>query len=215
MAALAMSRIIPVESVGETIGDLDQRSEQQLIAAAKFGDTSAFGELCERHTRQIFRVAIRITRNREDAEDVSQDTFLNAFVHLKDFDGRSKFATWLTRIAINSALMKLRKKRGVQEVPIDEPDSAVQPLLRFEIPDNAPSPEETFAQSERNKILGAAIAELGPRTRKVVELQVFQEMSVKEAARTLEISETAAKSRLFHARESLRQSLSAVGSSFC
>src|SRR5579862_6858373 len=110
MATSIMSRIIQTENVSEPTGDLELRSEQQLIAAAKYGNKSAFGELCERHTKQIVRVAIRVTRNREDAEDVMQDSFLSAYVHLKKFDGRSKFVTWLTRIAINSALMKLRKK---------------------------------------------------------------------------------------------------------
>lgn len=214
MATLVMSGIISVETVRETSGDLCLRNEQQLIAAAKSGDRSAFGELCERHTRQIFRVAVRVMRNREDAEDAMQDSFLNAYVHLRTFDGRSKFVTWLTRIAINSALMKLRKKRSTPEIPIDQNDAMTESRPYFEIPDKALNPEETLYQSETKKILGAAIARLRPRTRKVVELQIVHEMSLKEAARTLEISETAAKSRMFHARESLRASLSAQGSSF-
>jgi|HubBroStandDraft_3_1064219.scaffolds.fasta_scaffold259088_1 RNA polymerase sigma factor (sigma-70 family) len=212
MAALMMSGIISVENASGTTG---KRSEQQLIAAAKCGDKSAFGELCERHTRQIFRVAVRVTRNREDAEDAMQDSFLSAYIHLKNFDGRSKFVTWLTRIAINSALMKLRKKRATPEISMDQDDATPESRPHFEFPDKALNPEETFYQSESKKILDAAIARLRPRTRKIVELQIFQEMSVKEAARTLEISETAAKSRMYHARESLRRSLSAESASFC
>ncbi len=211
MATLMMSEILSVENVSGTTGE---RSEQQLIAAAKCGDKSAFGELCERHTRQIFRVAVRVTRNREDAEDAMQDSFLNAYVHLKNFDGRSKFVTWLTRITINSALMNLRKKRARPEVPVDQNDTMTESRPHFEIPDKAPNPEAIFYQSESKKILDAAIARLRPRTRKVVELQMLREMSLKETARTLEISETAAKSRMFHARESLRASLSVRGSSF-
>jgi RNA polymerase sigma factor (sigma-70 family) len=214
MAALMISGIISTGNVGEISGDSSVRSDQQLIAAAKCGDRSAFGELCERHTRQIFRVAVRVTRNREDAEDVMQDSFLNAYVHLSNFDGRSKFVTWLTRIAINSALMKLRKKRSTPEISIDQNDTTTDSCPQFEFPDKAPNPEAAFYQVESKKILDKAIARLRPRTRKVVELQVFREMSLKEAARTLEISETAAKSRMFHARESLRASLSAHGSSF-
>jgi RNA polymerase sigma factor (sigma-70 family) len=210
MAALMMSGIISAENVSGTTGE---RSEQQLITAAKCGDKPAFGELCERHTKQIFRVAVRITRNREDAEDAMQDSFLNAYVHLKNFDGRSKFVTWLTRIAINSALMKLRKKRATPEISMDQNDAMPESRSHFEFPDKALNPEQAFYQSESRKLLDAAIARLRPRTRKVVELQVLQEMSMKEAARTLEISETAAKSRMFHARESLRASLSARGSS--
>jgi RNA polymerase sigma factor (sigma-70 family) len=214
MATLVMSGIVTVESLSGTTGVLELRNERQLIAAAKCGDKSAFGELCERHARQIFRVAIRITRNREDAEDAMQDSFLNAYVHLKNFDGRSKFVTWLTRIAINSALMKLRKKRITPEISIDQDDERTEFRAHFEFPDKAPNPEETFYQGESKKILNAAIARLRPRTRKVVELQIFQEMSLKEAARALEISETAAKSRMFHARLSLRASLSAKEASF-
>jgi RNA polymerase sigma factor (sigma-70 family) len=214
MAALAMSGIIAAEKFSETTGDLDQRCEQQLIAAAKCGDKTAFGELCERHTGQIFRVAVRVTRNREDAEDAMQDSFLNAYVHLKTFDGRSKFVTWLTRITINSALMKLRKKRSTPEIPIDQDDATTESRPHFEFADKAPNPEEIFYHSESKKLLDAAIARLRPRTRKVVELQIVHEMTLKEAARTLEISETAAKSRMFHARESLRASLSGRGASF-
>jgi RNA polymerase sigma-70 factor (ECF subfamily) len=99
----------------------------QLIAAAKGGEGAPFGELCERHIKQVSGVTRRIMPNREDVEDAVQDCFLNAFVHLKDFDGRSRFATWLTRIAINAALMKLRKKRGVQEVPMAEPNPSFEP----------------------------------------------------------------------------------------
>jgi RNA polymerase sigma factor (sigma-70 family) len=214
MAALVMSGIISAGNVGEITADLDQRTEQQLIAAAKCGDKSAFGELCERHTGPIFRVAMRITRHREDAEDAMQDSFLNAYVHLNNFDGRSKFATWLTRIAINSSLMKLRTKRTKPEISIDQNDAMTDFRPHFEIPDKAPNPEETFYQSERNKILDTKIAQLRPRSRKIVELQMVREMSMKEAARTLEISETAAKSRMFHARESLRRSLTAQNSIF-
>jgi RNA polymerase sigma factor (sigma-70 family) len=213
MAALMVSGIISIENAGETIDDSGLRNEQQLIAAAKCGDKSAFGELCERHTRQIFRVAVRITRNREDAEDVMQDSFLNAYVHLEKFDGRSKFVTWLTRIAINSALMRLRKKRSAPEIPLEQNHTTAESRPHFEIPDKAPNPEETFYRSETKKILNTAIARLRPRTRKVVELQMVHEMSLKDAARTLEISETAAKSRMFHARESLRASLSVARSS--
>src|SRR6201998_398189 len=94
--------------------------EDRLVEAAKRGHSTAFGTLCERYSQQLFRAAHRITRNREDAEDAVQDTLLRGFVHLRDFDGRSSFATWLTRIAINSALMILRKKRAIPSVPFED-----------------------------------------------------------------------------------------------
>lgn len=206
MAVLAMSGIIPIENCGGMIGEIEQQSDEQLIAAAKRGNEAACGSLCERHMKKIFRVTLRITRNRQDAEDAMQDSFLSAFVHLKDFDGRSRFSTWLTRIAINSALMKLRRNRSIPEISMAENESTDQPLPQFEVPDKTPNPEQTYSQREDKMILRAAIAELRPRTRKLVELQVFQEVSTKEAARSLGISGSAVKSRMFHARESLRRS---------
>src|SRR5712691_7940808 len=115
-----MSTFSSGQSSAAAVWDHRAWSEKQLIAAAKSGLRALFGELCERHVKKVFRVIHRIMRNREDAEDAMQDCLLNAFVHLKDFDGRSRFATWLTRIAINAAFMKLRKNRGAREVSIDE-----------------------------------------------------------------------------------------------
>src|ERR1700739_4452074 len=105
------------QSDTSTVSDLREWSEERLIAAAKSGRRAPFGELCERHMKRVSCVTRRIIRNREDAEDAAQECFLNAFVHLNDFDGRSQFATWLTRIAINAALMTLRKNRDAREVP--------------------------------------------------------------------------------------------------
>ena len=94
----------------------DYVSERQLVAAAKSGDESAFEILIKRQERKVFRVALRYTRVREDAEDIVQETFQKAFVHLQKFEGKSSFSTWLTRIAINEALMSLRRRRALHEV---------------------------------------------------------------------------------------------------
>ena len=185
--------------------DLRAWSEEQLIAAAKRGRKASFGELCERHTRQIFRVTHRITRNREDAEDAAQDCFLNAFVHFHSFDGRSQFVTWLTSIAINAALAKLRKKRGIREVPMDEPSPSRELGAPREIQDNSPDQEETYRLRERREIVNATISELRPRVREVVELREFQERSVRETAQIMGISIAAVKGRMFHARDALRR----------
>jgi RNA polymerase sigma-70 factor (ECF subfamily) len=184
---------------------LEQWSEGQLIAAAKHGQGAAFGVLCERHAEMILRVTFRITRNREDAEDAVQDSFMSAFVHLTNFDERSRFATWLTRIAINSALGQLRKKRGVREIPIDEPTPASESRPHLEIPDHAPNPEESYRLHERGEIVNAAIGRLRPRSRKVVEVHQMGGFSVKETAQILGISMAAAKARMFHARATLRR----------
>jgi len=187
------------------VSDLRACSEKQLIAAAKGGEKAPFGELCERHMKQVFCVTRRITRNREDAEDAAQECFLNAFVHLKDFDERSRFATWLTRIAINAALMKLRKNRRVQEVPMDEPNPSFEPVTQREFRDDAPNPEESCSAREQKEILNSAILGLRPRTRRVVELHQLQEHSLRETAQILGISIAAAKARMFHARVALHR----------
>ena len=187
------------------------------MAAAKTGRRAPFGELCERHVKKVFCVIHRIMRNREDAEDAVQDCFLNAFVHLKDFDGRSQFATWLTRIAINAALMKLRKNRGAREVPMDEPNSSSKPLAQREFRDDAPDPEESCSLRERKRIVKSAISGLCPRARNVVELFHLQEHSIRETAQILGISTAAVKTRMFHAKIALHRmpSLQSVGSSNC
>ena len=197
------------------VNDLRVLSEEQLIAAAKSGSRAPFGELCERHAKKVFRVIYRIMRNREDAEDAAQECFLNAFVHLKDFDGRSKFATWLTRIAINAALMKLRKNRGAREVPIDEPNPSSEPAARRELRYDAPDPEEICSLCERKRILKSAISGLRPRARNVVELIHLQEHSIRETAQILGISTGAVKGRMFHAKIALHRMplLQSVGSS--
>jgi len=115
---VVMTTFFSVQSDTSAVSDLRAWSEEQLIAAAKTGRPAPFGELCERHVKKVFRVIHRIMRNREDAEDAVQDCLLNAFTHVKDFDERSRFATWLTRIAINAALAKLRKNHWKREIPM-------------------------------------------------------------------------------------------------
>src|SRR6195256_5327958 len=155
-----MSTFFSQQSDTSTVSDLRAWSENQLIAAAKSGRRAPFGELCERHMKQVSYVTSRITRNREDAEDAAQECFLSAFVHLKDFDGRSQFATWLTRIAINAALMKLRKKRGAREISIDEPNPSFEPVTQREFRDDAPDPEESCSARELRRIVKSAISSL-------------------------------------------------------
>src|ERR1700726_3901235 len=159
-----MSTFFSVQSDASAATDLRAWSEEQLIAAAKTGLRAPFGELCERHAKKVFRVIHRILRNREDAEDAAQECFLNVFIHLKDFDGRSQFATWLTRIAINAALMNLRKNRGARDVSIDEPNPSFESVAQKEFRYDAPDPEEAYRLRERKEILITAILGLRPRT---------------------------------------------------
>jgi RNA polymerase sigma factor (sigma-70 family) len=186
--------------------ELRQRTENSLVRAARTGESTAFAELCQRNFQQLMRAALRVTRNREDAEDAVQDALLNAFLHIGDFDGRSSFATWVTRIAINAALMILRKRRTALEQATESLSDSNGELWAHKVPDRAPSPEASHAQNEEWKILENAIETLRPSLRKVVKIQQLAECSMGETAKTLDISVAAAKSRLFHAKAQLRRS---------
>ena len=163
-------------------------SDDSLLEAAKNGHSAAFATLCERHRKQLFRAAHRITRSCEDAEDAVQDTLLRAFVHMTDFDGRSSFGTWLTRIAINSALMILRKKRASLEIATNCNDDFGADGLRHVITDQGPNPEMRYAQSEAESVLMKAIENLRPTLKVVVQIQQLQERSLRETAVALGIS---------------------------
>jgi len=190
-------------------------SEGRLIEAAKVGQTTAFVTLCERCSKRLFRAAHRITRNREDAEDAVQDALLLAFVHLRDFDGRSSFSTWLTRIAINSALMILRRKRATPSEPFEEIAQITTSAPSAKLPDPGPSPEVFYMQRERKRILFMAMKELTPAARKAIELRDLRELSTQETARILRLSVPAVKGRVFHGRRKLRQMLQPHSDSAC
>jgi RNA polymerase sigma-70 factor (ECF subfamily) len=178
-----------------------------LVAAAKTGDAHAFELLVHRHEGRIFLLAQRMTRNREDAEDVVQQSFQKAFIHLKRFAGESLFSTWLTRIAINEALMLLRRKRGSREVPIAESNTEDETALPLDIPDVGTNPEESCLLREQERILSAAVHELTPGMRKAIELRELGELSTGETAQVMGLSVGAVKARVFHGRRKLRQTL--------
>jgi len=178
-----------------------------LVFAAKGGDGHAFGILVKRYQRRILAVARRFTGIREDAEDIAQQSFQKAFVHLGKFEGKSSFSTWLTRIAINEALMFLRRVRGAREISIDDLSGNEETAGHMEMPDSRPSPERALLESEQNKALWAAINKLTPRTRKAIELRDLGELSTKEAAGVLGLSVDAMKGRLFHGRRKLHRVL--------
>jgi RNA polymerase sigma-70 factor (ECF subfamily) len=179
-----------------------------LVAAAKARDTRAFELLVERHQRKIFSMAQCITRNREDAEDVVQQSFQKAFVHLKKFEGNSLFHTWLTRIAINEALMLLRRKRGSREVPIEESNTRSESARPLDFLDSAPNPEDSCLDREQKQMLSAALNKLRPGIRKAIELRELGELSTGETALVMGLSVAAVKGRVFHGRRKLRETLS-------
>ena len=181
-------------------------TERVLIMLAKDGDVSAYTELYRLHAKRVFHTALKITGNREDAEDVLQEASMKALVHLSGFDGRSKFSTWLTRIAINSALMMRRKSRNRVELPIDhEGDSGVYKNLQ--VVDKGPDPEHWMRMIEIDSKLNRAMQRLSGRLREPLELQLAEDISVKELAVRLGISVPAAKSRLMRARAQVRCSM--------
>ncbi len=184
-----------------------QGEEVALVLAAKSGDGRAFEILVERYQRRILAIARRFTRTREDAEDVVQQSFQRAFVHLHKFEGKSRFSTWLTRIAINEALMFLRRSRGVREVSIDDLTGNEETALGLEIPDSRASPESAFLQGERRRILTAAVNKLTPKIRTAIELRELSELSTEEAARLMGLSVAAVKGRVFQGRRKLHQVL--------
>src|SRR6202011_4942022 len=165
------------ENTSTSMRSVHGLSDQSLVEAARNGHSMAFAALSERHRPQLFRAAHRITRNCQDAEDAVQDALLRAFVHIADFDGRSSFGTWLTRIAINSALMILRKKRASLELATDCNDDFGAHSRYRQINDQGPSPEMHYAQSEEENMLMRAIENLRPTLRVVVQMQQLQEYS--------------------------------------
>ena len=184
-----------------------QDGEAALVLAAKCGDGNAFEVLVRRYQRRALAVVRRFTRIQEDAEDIVQQSFHKAFVHLHKFEGKSSFSTWLTRIAINEALMLLRRDRGHREVSINDLSGSEETAFRLEIPDSRACPESVFLRGERNRILFAAMDKLSPRIRTAIELRELGELSTKEAARVMGISVSAVKARVFHGRRKLHRVL--------
>src|SRR6266436_1747418 len=183
-------------------------AEEELVAAAKSGDEGAFETLFKRHQRRMLAFARRYTRVREDAEDVVQQTFQKAFIHLNKFQGKSSFSTWLTRIAINEALMLLRRGRALREIPVDDSNDHGVPASAMEIPDASPDPETSYMRRERVQILSETLGNLRRGMRKAIELRELAELSTEETARRMGVSVAAVKGRLFHARKKLRERLS-------
>lgn len=185
----------------------DPAPEQILVVAAKNGDGQAFETLFKRHQQQILRIVLRYVHVREDAEDIVQQSFQKAFVHLRKFEGKSSFSTWLTRIAINEALMLLRHSRAQREVPVADHSEAEGNAASLEMPDSSPDPEASCLRRERAQILAETLENLRPGMRKAIELRELAELSTEETARRMGISAGAVKARLFHARKKLQEKL--------
>jgi RNA polymerase sigma-70 factor (ECF subfamily) len=178
----------------EAVGD------KEIVAAAQAGSPGAFTEIYAVYSRRLYKTIFAITKHSEDAEDALQETFLRAHMSFHTFEGRSNVYSWLTRIAINSALMILRKRRARPEVLFDPQPDAQADTFGFEVRDPAPTPEQVYDLRHRRVRLVRAIRNLDAKLRKPIQMRMARESSIKEIGRALKISEAAVKTRLHRAR---------------
>jgi RNA polymerase sigma-70 factor (ECF subfamily) len=186
--------------------NINKCPDDALVAATKRGDTQAFEELVLRHRQRVVAVARRITNSREDAEDVAQESFHKVFLHLDAFQEKSRFSTWLTRIAMNEAFMLLRRRRGAVEVLPENPDDGMKSASEAFV-DQRPNPEESYLRLERTEILTEAINRLGSRIRTTIWLRDIEERSAVETAQIVGASIAAVKARVFQGRRKLRRTV--------
>lgn len=184
-------------------------SDQHLVVAARSGCQAAFNELCDLYSLRVYRTTLSITKNAQDAEDALQESFLRAFLALESFEGRASFYTWLTRIAINEALGMLRKRHRHPEISLDSTSRQEEESAPEELRDLVPNPEQIFEQQQRHAKLMKAIHKLPACLREAVQTRITEDCSVKEIAYRLNISQAAAKSRLYRARTRLGSPIAA------
>lgn len=196
--------------MSETSPRAIEPTESALVTAAKAGDYDAFEQLVNRYERKIYRLGLNITGNAEDAEDVLQETFLKAFENLPKFREDSRFYTWIVRIGVNQALMKLRKRRTDKSVSFDDPIEENGEIIPRDFADWKPDPEELLGRTETRERLEKAIQDLPPSFRTVFTLRDVDGLSTEETAEVLGLTISAVKARLFRARLRLREELSKV-----
>ena len=186
-------------------GPVPQVDDKTLAVEAHRGAQSAFEELYRRHSQRMFWLAYRITRSREDAEDAVQESFLNAHIHLKDFEGRAAFLTWMFRIATNAALMKVRKARTSREVSTEEFCERFDLTFADRFVEPSPSAEQICAVNTKKNPVSGRRSNSCDRCSAVTVNCYLACGSMDETAKALGISVVATKGRLFHARLALRK----------
>jgi RNA polymerase sigma-70 factor (ECF subfamily) len=196
-----------MSTIQSVAGENEQHPDVALVERVRGGDVSAYDTLVRKYERQLFRIAQHITQNREDAEDVMQDAFLKAYEKLDQFQGNSKFYTWLVRIAVNESLMRLRKRRTGKMVSIDEDLQTEEGSMPRDFADWSPDPEQNYSHAELAEILRKTIQGLPRGFRLVFALRDVEGLSTEETAETLGLSIPAVKSRLLRARLQLRERL--------
>jgi RNA polymerase sigma-70 factor (ECF subfamily) len=190
--------VFNVHSMEQTLA-----SDEDIAASARAGSPDAFRTLHALYSGRLYQTIVAITKNPQDAEDALQDTFLRAYLAFGTFEGRCKVYTWLTRIAVNSALMILRKRRIRPEIPVGVQLDDGAEIMLTELKDSAPNPEQVFDLHQRQLILLRAIRTLHPQLQGPIWLQMTHGWSVIEIGRALNLSAAAVKSRLYRARQRL------------
>lgn len=181
--------------------------EPRLVAAAQDGDENAFCTLINHYYWNIYNIVFKIAKNQEDTEDALQEAFLKSYCNVKRFQGNSRFYTWLVRIAVNEALMKLRKKRADRQVPLEEVAPCVADRFSLGAESWSSNPERRYAELEAQEILDEALSFLSPRLCRAFRLRNVEDLSMEETAEKLGLSASAVKSRLVRARSRLRRRL--------
>jgi RNA polymerase sigma-70 factor, ECF subfamily len=184
------------------LGQAEARDDESAVASLT-GSHSAFTDLYAAYSRRLYQTIVAITRDSQDAEDALQETFLRAYLGLHTFEGRSNVYSWLTRIAINSALLILRRRRARPEILFDPCFDVRTQAIFVNLKDSAPNPEELYEQRQRQRILFRSIRNLSPRLRRPLQMQMRRESSIAEISKALRISEAAVKTRLHRARTKL------------
>lgn len=209
MAETLQTEMAVESRLGQSGHSLTATNDALLVTWAQNGEYLAYVELCGRHREMVFRTVLRITRNTDDAEDALQDSWMRAFVHIGSFDHRSSFSTWVTRIAINSALTTMRRRRKLREFSLDD---TIDPGSRrvMELLEPSRNPEEQCLETERMRLVRKAIKRLPPKLRTAIEIRQSHDGSVNELAMLAGVSLTTMKSRLVRARLRLREPLSKV-----
>jgi RNA polymerase sigma-70 factor (ECF subfamily) len=191
----------------EKAGRKSWRDEHSLIQRAMDGDSEAQDQLFACYRSRLYRLALRLLRRREEAEDAVQDGLLLAYKNLASFQGRSLFSTWLTRIVVNAALVRMRRQRARSEFFLPETTSEEHCPIRYVV-DSHPDPEQACAYSEARRLVTGALAELSPSIRSAFQLRELQDLSNSEAAEISGVQVGAFKSRISRARSQLAERLS-------
>jgi RNA polymerase sigma-70 factor, ECF subfamily len=189
-----------------------EHREHSPASSASYSADTHFDNLVAHCNQRVYRLALRITRNHHDAEDARQETFLKAYRYLGQFEGRARFTTWISRIAINEGLMNLRKRNDSRRVPLDDiAEAAIESDTLLQVRRPMEDPEVSFTRRQLRGALNAAIAGLRPLYRDVFVLRTVEELSTSETARTLGVTVSTVKTRLRRARIELRSYLRTCG----